>query len=142
VSPVVDVRGIVWTVRLDKRGGRRAVACERGGLRRLGLARRLMEPGPALEPRRKDGEAMSKLIMCAALAWVGLFGCMDAQRPEPEEATSESELLICCADFTCAATGFETTGCVHGTPNITQARAACTAACGVPCATSGTYCTE
>jgi hypothetical protein len=81
---------------------------------------------------------MKKLILCGVLSLLGLSACL---QPMPEaEATIESELLVCCADWTCPPTGFETTGCTKSQTTISEARAACNAACSVPCTSPGAYC--
>jgi hypothetical protein len=81
---------------------------------------------------------MKKLMLCGVLSLLG-FACF--QPPTEASTSSESEILVCCADWTCPTTGFETTGCVRGHPyNIFQAHAACNAACSVACTSPGTYC--
>jgi hypothetical protein len=91
---------------------------------------------------------MRALVLCGVLSLMGVFACVDGRAPEsdPEEAepvtesTIESALEVCCTDFTCVPTGFETSGCKGGIPSIAQAYQACNAACAVSCASSGMYC--
>jgi hypothetical protein len=135
----------VQPVRLDSCGRDRSLGFELAELRepRTGLA--LDGRVSGANQRRKDGNAMNKLIGCAVVSWLGLFACVDERQPEPEadppaESTTESALEVCCIDYTCAPTGFETSGCVHGIPNPTQARQQCNAACSVACTTTGVYC--
>lgn len=88
---------------------------------------------------------MKKLMLCGALSLIGLFACVESREAEPEsdpvsESTTESELSLCCIDFTCVPTGFETTGCKTGVPSIAQAYQQCNVACDVQCTSSGLYC--
>lgn len=106
---------------------------------------------------------MKTLMMICALSLIGMAACMERQdaaavpadevterapvdddlanaAPALEAALADDSARVCCTDYVCPPTGFETSGCVGGSPSPSQAKAACNAACAVPCQTLGTYC--
>lgn len=81
------------------------------------------------------------LFMIAALACIGLSGCMESpaeQSPDESYGVSESPLQsgsgICCIDYTCPTNpDIEFTGCKAGGTGPGGAFRACANACGQLC---------